>query len=92
LIRKKTGLSGTTTTALLLALVSVAPALAMIPDMEKRGKTVVSSFVVFGTGTFGAHINAEPDILPAMLAAKLIGGALAIVISMAFTRNLKQPE
>ena len=95
-IRKKTGLSGITTTALLLSFVSAAPALAMIPDMEKRGKIVSAAFVVFSTGAFGAHlaftINAEPEVLPAMLATKLVGGALAIAVSMAFTRNLKQPE
>ena len=81
---------------MLLSLVSVAPSLAMIPDMEKRGKIVTSSFAVFSTGAFGAHlaftINAEPDILPAVLITKLVGGVLGIAVSMIATRNMKQSE
>ena len=42
---------------------------------------------------FGAHlaftINAEPDILPILLASKLIGGFLGLAISMFVTRDMK---
>lgn len=92
-IGEKTGLNGASTTALLLGMVSATPALAMIPEMNKRGKVVISAALVCCVCVFGAHfaftMNAEPDIVPAMLVAKLVGGILGGGIALAATRNLK---
>lgn len=92
-IRKKTGLNGVSTTALLLSMVSVTPALAMIPDMDKRGKVVNAAYMVCGAAAFAAHLaftmNAQPDMVPALLSAKLLGGTLGAVIALVATRNMK---
>lgn len=90
---EKTGLNGASTTGLLLGLVTATPALAMIPEMNKRGKVVISAALVSCVCTFGAHFaftnNAAPDLVPAMLAAKLLGGILGGGIAMLATRDLK---
>lgn len=92
-IGEKTGLNGASTTALLLGLVSATPALAMIPEMNKRGKVVISACLVSCVCTFGAHFaftnNMEPDMVPALLTAKLVGGILGGIIALLSTRNLK---
>ena len=93
-ICEKTGLNGATTTGILLGLVSATPALAMIPQMNRRGKVVGSACLVSCVCSFGAHFayanNLYPEMVPAMLAAKLLGGLLGAVIAMIFTRNLRQ--
>ena len=93
-ICEKTGLNGATTTGLLLGLVSATPALAMIPQMNRRGQVVGSACMVSCVCVFGAHFafanNLYPDMVPAMLAAKLLGGLLGGVIAMMATRNLKE--
>ena len=91
---EKTGLNGATTTGLLLGLVSATPALAMIPQMNRRGQVVGSACLVSCVCTFGAHFayanSLYPQMVPAMLAAKLLGGLLGGLIAMAATRNMKE--
>ena len=92
-IGEKTGLNGASTTAILLGLVSATPALAMIPQMNKRGKVVISACLVSCVCTFGAHFafanNVAPEIVPAMLTAKLLGGVLGGGIALFATRNME---
>ena len=93
-ICETTGLNGATTTGLLLGLVSATPALAMIPQMNRRGQVVGSACLVSCVCSFGAHFayanSLYPDMVPAMLAAKLLGGLLGGVLAMISTRNLKE--
>lgn len=90
-VRKKTGLNAVSTTALLLSMVSVTPALAMIPEMDKRGKVVCSAYLVCGASAFAAHLaftmGTQPDMVPALLSAKLLGGILGAVIALFMTRD-----
>lgn len=92
-ISEKTGLNAATTTGLLLGLVSATPALAMIPQMNRRGQVVGSACLVSCVCSFGAHFayanSMYPDMVPAMLAAKLSGGLLGGAIAMIATRNLE---
>ena len=90
-IGEKTGLNGASTTALLLGLVSATPALAMIPEMNKRGKVVISAALVSCVCTFGAHFaftnTVAPELVPALLTAKLTGCFLGLVIGLLATRR-----
>ena len=92
-IREKTGLNGVSTTAFLLGMVSTTPALAMIPDMDKRGKVLCSACLVSYVGLFSAHLafamRFEPDMIPALLAAKTVGTLLGGGIALFATRNMK---
>lgn len=89
----RTGLNGATTTGILLGLVSATPALAMIPKMNPRGQVVASACLVSSICSFGAHFayagSVSPEMVPALLAAKLLGGVLATLLAMAATRDLK---
>lgn len=91
-IQKKTGLNGASTTALLLGMVSTTPALAMIPKMDTRGKTVCTASLVSLVALFGAHLaftmSVEPDMVPALLAAKAVGGILGGAIALYATRDM----
>jgi ethanolamine transporter len=90
-IREKTGLNGVSTTALLLGMVSTTPTLAMIPDMDKRGKVLCSACLVSYVGLFSAHLafamQFEPDMIPALLAAKTVGAIIGGTIALLSTRN-----
>lgn len=90
-IGKHTGLNSVSTTGILIGMVSVVPALAMIPRMDKRGKIVNGAFVVCGASAFAAHLgfalSTEPDMAGALLAAKLLGGFLGVVIALAVTKR-----
>lgn len=92
-IGTRTGLNSASTTGILIGMVSVVPALAMVPQMDKRGKVVNGAFVVCGASTFAAHlaftVSTQPELVPALLAAKLLGGLLGAVIAFAATRNLQ---
>ena len=92
-IGEKTGLNSASTTALLLGLVTATPALAMVPQMNRRGKVVIPAALVSCVCVFGAHFaftgNAAPEMVPAMLAAKLVGGLAGGGIAMLATRDLK---
>ena len=91
MIRRHTGLNAVSTTALILGMVSVTPSLAMIPDMDERGKVVCSSWLVCSAAAFGAHLgfamDSCPEMLGSMLAAKLVGGILGAGIAFFATRN-----
>lgn len=91
-IRKKTGLNAVSTTALLLGVVSVTPALAMIPEMDRRGKVVCSASLVCGASVFGSHLaftmNVQPDMVTVLICAKLLGYVLGTLIALFATRKM----
>ena len=91
-IRTKTGLNAASITALLLGLVTATPALAMLPQMNRRGQVVISACLVSCICSFGAHFafanSLYPEMVPAMLAAKLTGGLAGGIIAMAVTGDL----
>ena len=93
-IREKTGLNGTSTTGLLLGMVSATPTLAMIPEMDRRGQVVCSCCLVCYLGVFGSHLaytmDCEPELVPALLATKLVGGVATAAIALFATRETKK--
>ena len=80
------------TTALLVGMVSVSPALAAIPRMDNRGKVVVSAYAVCAGSCFAAHlgftVGVAPEMVGVLLIVKLLGGVLGILTAMAVTRDL----
>jgi len=92
-ISRKTGLNSASTTGLLLGLVSATPALAMIPQMNRRGQVVISAALVSCICGFGAHFafanSLYPEMVPALLAAKLLGGLLGGILAMLATLDLR---
>lgn len=92
-LQKRTGLNSVSAAALLMGLVSVTPALVMIPEMDRRGKVVCSAAMVCGASAFAAHLafamSTEPELVSALLAAKLLGAGMAAAIALAATRDFK---
>lgn len=90
-IGKRTGLNSQSTAALLVGMVSVTPALSMIPRMDQRGKVVVSAFLVCAGSCFAAHlgytVGAEPEMTGPLLVVKLLGGVLGLGLAIAATRK-----
>lgn len=90
-IGERTGLNAASMTGLMIGMVSVVPALAMIRQMDKRGKIVNGAFLVCAASTFAAHlgftVGVEPDMVGALLVSKLIGGAFGAAIALAATRR-----
>lgn len=90
-IGKHTGLNAVSTTGILIGMVSVVPALAMIKGMDRRGKVVNGAFVVCGASAFAAHlgftVSAQPELVPTLLAVKMLGGFLGVAIALLATRN-----
>ena len=76
---------------LLIGLVSVTPALAMIPRMDERGKVLCGASVVCGASAFSAHLgfalSAEPEMAAPLLLAKLLGCAVGVILALATTRR-----
>ncbi|MGN1017042.1 MAG: ethanolamine utilization protein EutH [Faecousia sp.] len=95
-VQRKTGLNSESTTALLVGMVSISPALAAIPRMDRRGKVVVSACMVCAGSCFAAHLGytmeAEPEMVGVLLVVKLLGGVLAVCAAMAVTRDLRPPQ
>ena len=76
---------------LLLSMVSSLPVLAMLKDMDPRGKVVNIAFIVSGTAVLAAHlgftISAAPEMLGALFAAKRTGGFAGAALALAATRK-----
>lgn len=90
-IGRHTGLNSTSTTGILIGMVSVAPALAMIPRMDNRGKVMNGAFAVCGASAFAAHlgftVGTQPQMVTALLTAKLLGGLLGAALALLATRK-----
>lgn len=89
----KIGLNEISIVGLFVGTVSVLPQLTMIKDMDNLGKTVNVAYIVSAASLFAAHIgftiNEQPDLLNALIAAKLIGGCVAIFLSVLLFRQKK---
>lgn len=93
-IGERTGIDGAGTAAMLVALVSSTPALAMLPQMNRRSRVVVAAFLVNGVCIIGSHFafcqSVAPESVGALLAAKLVGGILAVTVALVCTRGEKE--
>ncbi|MDE6962739.1 MAG: ethanolamine utilization protein EutH, partial [Lachnospiraceae bacterium] len=86
LLGKRLGMNPAGMTGLLVGMVSVIPAIAMYKDMDEKGKVVNGAFLVSAASMLAAHagftLSREPEMLGAMLLAKLCGGAAAFGLAM----------
>lgn len=93
-IGDRTGIDGAGTSAVLVALVIATPALAMLPQMNRRSRVVVAAFLVNGVCIIGSHFafcqSVAPESVGALLAAKLVGGILAVTVALVCTRGEKE--
>ncbi|WP_283684509.1 ethanolamine utilization protein EutH [Parablautia sp. Marseille-Q6255] len=88
---KVTGMNETSIAGLLIGIVSPVPAMAMMRDMDDRGKIVNAAFLVCGASALAAHMGftfgTEPDMVVPLLVSKLIGGAAAAIAALIVTKK-----
>ena len=89
---RRTGMNGASVTGLLVGMVSVVPAIVLVRDMDKRGRIVCAAFLVCGASGLAAHLGftagVEETMLLPMLASKLLGGFLGVLLALLGTRGM----
>ena len=93
----KTGLNDTSTTGMIVGAVTVMPALAMVRDMDQRGKVLCGAFLVCGASAFAAHMGfaaaTQPELILPLLGGKFAGALLGLIVAMRMTRVYsKRPD
>lgn len=82
----KIGLNEVSIAGLFVGTVSVLPQLTMLKDMDKLGKIINVAYIVSAASMFAAHIgftvNVQPDLLGALIAAKMTGGIVAAILAI----------
>lgn len=89
---RRTGMNGASVTGLLVGMVSVVPAIVLVRDMDKRGRIVCAAFLVCSASGLAAHLGftagVEETMLLPMLASKLLGGFLGVLLALLGTRGM----
>ena len=90
-IGARLGLNAQSVTGMLIGTVSALPALAAYDQMDRRGKVAVGAFFVSGTGVLASHlgfvVSTEPDMLGALITAKLVGALAAAALAVWILRR-----
>lgn len=86
---QKTGMNGNSVAGLLMGIVSPVPAIAMMKEMDARGKVVNAAFLVCGASALAAHMGftfgTEPDLVVPLLLSKLAGGLCGAAAALLLT-------
>ena len=87
------GINDTAAAGLVATLANSIATFGMVKDMDSRGKVVNIAFAVSAAFVFGDHLGFTagfaPEMLPAMIAAKLTGGISAAALALLLTRKEK---
>lgn len=85
------GINAVAAGGLLASLANSIATFGLVKDMDKRGKVVNIAFAVSAAFVFGDHLGFTagfaPEMLPAMIVGKLVGGVSAIAVAMLLTRK-----
>ena len=88
---RRFGLNDISLAAILIGFVSVTPALAMVKDMDHRGKTMNAAFLVCAASTLASHLgytlSAERSMMIPLLLTKLIGGILGVAFTLLLVKR-----
>lgn len=91
MLGKWAGMSPAGMTGLLVGAVSAIPAISMYGDMDERGKIVNAAFLVSAASMLSAHmgftLSTEPELLGALIGAKICGGAAAVLVAFAVSEK-----
>ena len=85
------GINETAAAGLLASLANSIATFGLVKDMDDRGKVVNIAFAVSAAFVFGDHMGFTagfaPEVLPAMIASKLVGGVSAVVVALWLTKK-----
>lgn len=81
----------TAAAGLIATLANSIATFSMTKDMDDRGKVVNVAFAVSAAFVFGDHMGFTagfaPEVLPAMIVSKLVGGVSAVVVALWLTKK-----
>ena len=87
------GINDTAAGGLVASLANSIATFGMVKEMDQRGKVVNVAFAVSAAFVFGDHLGYTagfaPEMLPAMIVSKLVGGISAIAVALWLTKNTK---
>ena len=85
------GINGTAAGGLVASLANSIATFGMVKDMDQRGKVVNIAFAVSAAFVFGDHLGFTagfaPQMLPAMIVGKLVGGISAVFVALLLTKK-----
>lgn len=88
---KRLGINDTAAAGLIASLANSIATFGMVKDMDNRGKVVNIAFAVSAAFVFGDHMGFTagfaPQMLPAVIAGKLVGGVAAVAVALLLTRK-----
>ena len=87
---KLLGINEPASAGLIASLANSIATFGMVKDMDDRGKVVNIAFAVPAAFVFGDHLGFTagfaPELLPAMILGKLVGGVVAVGVALLLTR------
>ena len=88
---KLIGINETAAAGLVASLANSIATFGLVKEMDNRGKVVNIAFAVSAAFVFGDHLGFTagfaPEMLPAMIVGKLVGGISAVVVALWLTRK-----
>ncbi len=85
------GMNEVAAAGMVATLANSIPMFGMLQDMDERGKVLNVAFAVSAAFVFGDHLGFTagfaPEMLPSVIAAKLVAGAAAVAVAMLLTRR-----
>ena len=91
---KVLGVNDSAAAGLIASLANSIATFDMVKSMDNRGKVVNVAFAVSAAFVFGDHMGFTagfaPELLPAVIVGKLVGGVTAVVVALMLTRKEKQ--
>lgn len=85
------GINDTAAAGLLASLANSIATFTLLKDMDDRGKVVNVAFAVSAAFVFGDHMGFTagfaPEVLPAMIISKLVGGVSAVIVALWLTKK-----
>lgn len=91
---KLLGINDTAAAGLVASLANSIATFGMVKEMDYRGKVVNVAFAVSAAFVFGDHLGYTagfaPEMLPAVIVGKLVGGVSAVAVAVLLTRKSQQ--
>ena len=85
------GINETAAAGLVASLANSIATFSLVKDMDERGKVVNIAFAVSAAFVFGDHMGYTagfaPEVLPAMIVSKLVGGISAVAVALWLTKE-----
>ena len=85
------GINDKAAAGLIASLANSIATFSLVREMDSRGKVVNIAFAVSAAFVFGDHLGFTagfaPEMLPAVIVGKLVGGITAVAVALWLTRN-----